>query len=77
MSDDYLGSATTDGDGRYAVEFGADAFRDAFDQRPDLYVRVFAADGRELASTAAAVRRDAGAAEQLDVSVPRARLAGS
>ena len=77
VSDDYLGSATTDDDGRYAVEFGADAFRDAFDQRPDLYVRVFAADGRELASTAAAVRRDAGAAEQLDVSVPRARLVGS
>lgn len=76
VSDDYLGSAMTDAEGRYEVHFGADAFRAGFDRHPDLYVRVFAADGRELASTEAAVRWDAGAAEELDVAVPRARLAG-
>jgi hypothetical protein len=74
VSDDYLGSATTDRNGRYEIGFDVDAFRDPFDEKPDLYVRVFATDGRELASTETAVRWDAGALERLDVAVPAARL---
>jgi class 3 adenylate cyclase len=75
VSDDYLGSATTDAEGRYEVHFTAAAFADAFDREPDLYVRVFDAAGRELGSTAHAVRWNAGAVERVDVAVERARLA--
>jgi hypothetical protein len=75
MSDDYLGSASTDAGGRYEIQFSAESFRDLFERRPDLYVRVFSADGRLLLSTEDAVRWDAGKTEQLDVAVPRAQLA--
>jgi len=75
VSDDYLGSATTDGDGRYEVRFTADAFQELFDRHPDLYVRVFDPAGREVASTEDAVRWDAGAVERVDLAVARARLA--
>jgi class 3 adenylate cyclase len=75
MSDDYLGSATTDGEGRYEVRFTADAFRDLFERHPDLFVRVYDAAGREVASTQDAVRWNAGASERLDVAVSSARLA--
>ncbi len=74
LSDDYLGSATTDAEGRYEISFGVEAFRDLFERRPDLYVRVFDAAGQLLHSTEDAVRWDAGKTERLDVAVPRARL---
>jgi hypothetical protein len=74
MSDDYLGSATTDPDGRYEIRFAAEAFRDVFERHPDLYVRVFDASGRPLVSTEGSVRWDAGRSEQLDVEVPGALL---
>jgi class 3 adenylate cyclase len=75
MSDDYLGSATTDGEGRYEVRFTADAFRDLFERHPDLFVRVYDAAGREVASTQDAVRWNAGTVERVDLAVPRAQLA--
>jgi hypothetical protein len=75
MSDDYLGSATTDGEGRYEVRFTAEAFRDLFERHPDLFVRVYDAAGRELGSTQDAVRWNAGAVERVDLAVPSARLA--
>jgi class 3 adenylate cyclase len=75
VSDDYLGSATTDAEGRYAIYFSAEAFREAFDRAPDLYVRVYDGTGRELCSTEGAVRWNAGAVEKLDVTVPRVSAA--
>lgn len=75
MSDDYLGSATTDAEGRYEVRFAAEAFQDLFERRPDLFVRVYDAAGREVASTQDAVRWNAGAVERVDLAVPSARLA--
>jgi class 3 adenylate cyclase len=74
MSDDYLGSAMTDAEGRYEVRFTVEAFRDLFERHPDLYIRVFDATGRELGTTQDAVRWNAGAVERLDVAVPSARL---
>ena len=74
LSDDYLGSATTDADGRYEVRFAAESFRDLFERHPDLFVRVYDATGREVASTQDAVRWNAGAVERVDLAVPSARL---
>jgi hypothetical protein len=75
MSDDYLGSATTDAEGRYEVRFAVEAFRDLFERHPDLFVRVYDATGHELGSTQDAVRWNAGAVERVDLTVPSGRLA--
>jgi hypothetical protein len=69
LSDDFLGTATTDATGRYQIGFSAESFRDLFERHPDLYLRVFDAEGQELASTIDAVRWNAGPVEQIDVEV--------
>jgi class 3 adenylate cyclase len=74
LSDDYLGSATTDAEGRYEVRFTVEAFRDLFERSPDLYVRVYDAVGRELGSTQDAVRWNVGAVERVDVDLPHQQL---
>ena len=74
IHDDYLGSATTDAEGRYEVRFTRAAFRDLFEHHPDLYVRIYDAAGREVGSTERAVRWNAGTVERLDVGLPRERL---
>jgi len=48
--DDYLGVATTITDGSFVISFDETAFRDLFDQWPDLYFKVFCHDTL-LAST--------------------------
>jgi class 3 adenylate cyclase len=73
LSDDFLGTATTDETGRYQIGFSSESFRDLFERHPDLYLRVFDAAGQELASTIDAVRWNAGTVEQIDVEVPPGR----
>lgn len=41
LVDDYLGSATTRSDGSFSITFDEAAFRDLFDQWPDLYFKVW------------------------------------
>jgi hypothetical protein len=73
--DDDLGSATTGADGRFEIYFTELAFRDAFEQRPDLYFRVFLpGDGRELFTTIDRVIHDAKGDEDVEIAIPRARL---
>ena len=55
-------------------KFAAESFRDLFERHPDLFVRVYDAAGREVASTQDAVRWNAGAVERVDLAVPSARL---
>jgi hypothetical protein len=73
-SDDYLGRDTTDESGRYEIGFKAAAFRKLFESRPDLYVLVYDASGRELASTKDSVRKNAGTVEEIDVEIPESLL---
>jgi hypothetical protein len=73
LSDDFLGTATTDETGRYQIGFSSESFRDLFERHPDLYLRVFDAAGQELASTIDAIRWNAGTVEQIDVEVPPGR----
>ncbi len=76
LSDDYLGSSRTDAQGRFEIRFTDESFSDLFERHPDIYLRIFEATGSsELYDTRDAVRWNAGAVEQLDVAIPRARLA--
>jgi hypothetical protein len=78
VSDDELGAATTGPDGRFELAFTELAFRDVFEQRPDLYFRVFAAPGgRELHSTRDRVMWNAKGDEDVAIAIPRAALPGS
>ena len=70
-SDDRLGAATSDREGRFEIRFTADAFAEIFDAEPDLYLRVFDASGeRELLSTIEDVRRNAGRDSWFELEIP-------
>jgi len=72
--DDLLGSAHTDSNGRFEVQFTERAFRDVIEQRPDLYLRIFDPSGKaELFSTTKAVRRNARAEEHYEIMIPAAK----
>jgi hypothetical protein len=78
FSDDHLGDAVTDPVGRFDIHFTDLAFRDVVEQRPDVYLKVFAPDGSsELFSTEDSVRRNARAEEHYDILVPGDRLAAA
>jgi hypothetical protein len=73
LFDDPLGGATTDAFGRFEIDFTELKFRDGFELRPDLYLRVLSpADERELLVTP--VKRDAKGDEDFEVRIPRATL---
>jgi hypothetical protein len=76
VTDDELGTVMTGADGRFELAFTELAFRDAFEQRPDLYFRVFAGPpgGRELHSTIDRVIWDAKGDEDVEIAIPRADL---
>jgi hypothetical protein len=70
--DDTLGGATTDAAGRFEIDFTELKFRDGFELRPDIYLRVLSPDERLLVVTS--VRRDAKGDEDFEVRIPRASL---
>jgi hypothetical protein len=78
LFDDDLGQTRTDAQGRFVIEFTDQQFRQVFDQRPDVYLRVFDAEGRrELFSTRREVRRNAGEHEHFEIELPREALEGA
>jgi hypothetical protein len=69
--DDKLGFATSDADGCFEIRFGAEAFRDAFETRPDIYLQVFDQSGtRLLHETSDAIRWNASRRERYEVLIP-------
>jgi len=73
--DDYLGSDTTDSNGRFEIQFTALDFQDWTEQRPDLYLRIFDSSGKiELCSTKRTVRRNARSEETFDIAIPTAKM---
>ena len=75
LYDDELGGVATDAAGRFEIVFTEPQFQDVFETRPDLYLRVYNAGGRQLHTTERAVRRDAQIDERYEIAIPRARLA--
>ncbi len=75
LFDDLLGTATSSADGSFEIVSESSDFREFFDQRPDLYLRVFtSAHGEEIWSSKEFVRWNAGSYEAFDVTIPRDAL---
>lgn len=73
--DDLLGSAYTRADGSFEIVSESRDFREFFDVKPDIYLRVYAPDAETvLYTTEEAVRVDAGRIESFEVRIPRDRL---
>lgn len=75
LFDDLLGTAITTADGSFEIVSESSDFREFFELRPDLYLRVFRADRiTEIWSSEESVRWDAGRYEEFDVRIPREAL---
>ncbi|HFD88184.1 MAG TPA: hypothetical protein ENJ35_10995 [Gammaproteobacteria bacterium] len=75
LFDDLLGSTYTKEDGRFEIVTEAEDFRDFFDKRPDIYLKIFTPDTKKLLhSTKDAVRWEAGRIEEFKVLIPREKL---
>ncbi len=75
LYNDLLGEARTDDAGRFEVRYAGGDFQELFDKRPDLFFRIFDAEGAQLIhTTEESVRVDAGADEQVRIEIPRAAL---
>jgi hypothetical protein len=71
LFDDVLGTITTDWRGRFRIMYRAEAFRDLFEQQPDLYLKVIDDQGSERYSSKEAVRLEGGRVETFNVTVAR------
>jgi len=69
LFDDRLGSAITDEDGRFEIRYDASDFRDFFEQRPDIYLRVVDAKGVERYTTEERVRYAADETEEFNITL--------
>src|SRR5512139_4077566 len=70
--DDLLGEATTDNQGRFQIVCERALFKELFERRPDIYLRVLTRDrSRTLLFTEEAVRFKAGALEEFNLEIPR------
>jgi hypothetical protein len=75
LFDDLLGSAYTKEGGRFEIVTEAEDFRDFFERKPDIYLKILTPDASKLLhSTADAVRWEAGRIEHFDVRIPRRKL---
>ena len=73
--DDKIGFATTDEDGRFEIRYRAEDFSDLRESRPDLYLRVFDAEGtRLLYETTDAIRWNASTDERYRLRIPARSL---
>lgn len=74
--DDDLGETITDADGQFEIDYMEVQYRDLNETQPDLYLRVYDADGKkELYSSRKAVRRSAQVIEDFEIRIPREKLA--
>ena len=73
--DDKIGYTNTDDDGRFEIHFGAERFRELFESRPDLYLRIYDRTGTHLLhETTDAIRWNASKNEEYRVRIPASAL---
>lgn len=70
LFDDRLGSAITDGNGRFVISYTAKDFKEFIDFRPDIYLKVIDAEGTELFTTEDKVRYEADDTEKFIIKLP-------
>ena len=72
---DKLGFANTDADGRFEIRYGEADFRDAWESKPDLYLRIYDAEGSQLLhETTDAIRWNASTRERYKIRIPARSL---
>jgi hypothetical protein len=74
IADDKVGFATTDDDGRFEIRFGPEMFRDVFESRPDLYLRIYDRAGTGLLHETRDIRWNAEQLEHFAVRIPARAL---
>lgn len=67
--DDQLGETKTDESGNYSLTYSPDLFRDLFERRPDLYLKITDRKGRTLYDSACDVEYEAGRLEVIDIEL--------
>jgi hypothetical protein len=73
--DDKIGYTNTNDDGCFEIHFGAERFRELFESRPDLYLRIFDRTGvRLLHETTDAIRWNASKNEEYRIRIPASAL---
>jgi hypothetical protein len=73
--DDKLGYTNTNDDGNFEIRFGPERFRDLFETRPDLYLRIYDRAGvRLIHETTDAIRWNASQNEEYRVQIPARSL---
>jgi hypothetical protein len=72
--DDLLGTAITDEEGRFTMAYTERDFSELFEKRPDIYLEVYAAPMRFLASTKDAIRWGAATDERFVIEIDRDTL---
>lgn len=71
LYDDLLGTALTDDDGRFEMQYTERDFRELFECRPDIYLSIYAPPYRFLIDTQAAIRWNAGTEEHFELAIER------
>ena len=73
--DDKLGYTNTNDDGLFEIRFGPERFRDLFESRPDLYLRIYDRAGvRLIHETTDAIRWNASPNERFRIQIPARSL---
>jgi hypothetical protein len=74
--DDKLGFTNTDADGRFEIRYYTEQFRDLWEARPDIYLRIYDSSGtRLLHETTHEIRWNASRNEYYRLCIPAAALA--
>jgi len=74
LFDDKLGEGLTDSIGQFRIAYTEEEFRDVFEKRPDIYLKVLAPNGTHLHSTEKHVRCESGKEEHFDIDLPKEKL---
>lgn len=74
LYDDLLGSAVTDDGGRFEIVYDEKDFSELFENRPDIYLSIYAPPLRHLLDTRECVRWNASADEEFDIAIPHGLL---
>ena len=69
--DDVLGTVLTDDVGQFQFIYRTEAFRDLFEKKPDLYLKVMDSEGNTLYTSEKTVRCDAGLEEVFNIKIAR------
>ncbi|MBC8487952.1 MAG: hypothetical protein H8D45_18130 [Bacteroidetes bacterium] len=71
LFDDVLGTTLTDENGNFKIIYRTEAFKDLFEKKPDVYLKVLEEKGRKLYSSRRMIRCQAGFEEYFTIKIKR------